>query len=1320
LIDDDAVQGMGRSSAHTSTKVKMLTPFSLRSRHAEVTTSSAVTTEHPLEQFPRRRSGSDRHLPASAVELHAHRRSDGSPRVSLPTVTTQPKTFEQGRHQIDDVTELRARVQLTSSPGVGLSVTADEKSSESDSGTITTKSSEDLNSRLAASLTRWSTRHDDSKISSHTGDVTDSRAPGVITSSPPDARSAPETPSIKTGTYEARQSTVAGDVTDSRAQEVTTSSHRVGQSARDASATVQVSGIRSTPAVQQSILSSTQPHAASMSDMSNFEPRTSGRDTTSRPRSTIYGDIRDRVFGAKQQPTKPASPFSVFEPIRDENAGKKVSTIFTGGEQSKLAAKTVSEEPNTATISGITSETGQLQASGSCASVPAGTVLVDQGMISSTAETKSDLLRVESTASSHVSSTVGHVASTVSSDSRGYSAVDGGNVSVPRHLPGQVPVSSVTQNQQQRPAAVADALATLQQRDQTRSQGKTGVGHSVTTRAEVPPWTQTHPGTTTQWKSEVSTANAETPTGKVGIQQMGSVLPSRSTADNAVLPVPSTSSVRTTVGKIVPSPTSRVDWAKQRFGGTQSSLAGVPASSPKLKHRTFSDPQPDAGIANDTVLSYLDDSISKLAAAAAAKVISSTSVQEQSRASQMIVYSTAGLPASTAAHTPPFKPLTVSPTTTVSPRVAIVHGLQMSPPTTTPAPRAPTEQGASAWSAALTGQQSGAARPQGSSRSVVILAASGSDLRSTTSSSAPPISPSSWQSPSRPVHSGVRPVQPGVSISTSQGPSSVLVSSNVSIGSLIQSHVPPVAVSSPPVAASAGVRSTPSVQVSNLVSTSSQPASFPAHHIQTTATMFSVEKPVISQVLARPALPMVVARVWQPQVPQIQLRAQPLKSVFEVQSPVPESKLVLVAPQTTSAVSPPAPDRKVQTQVGSHTDDSRPLYSTQTRQEPLGSRVQQVETPRTSSSSRDHVAVTQSQVPVSVHGTQAGVTQNQVRTPAPAGQIVAQQGQVWTQVQPSQAGSSLAQTVTKPASPGHPAVLEIQAATSAQPSRVSRIEARGQGIPNQVGFLPQSETNFTGVASSMSSGPTISAVAQKETRPQATTDSRGLQGGTVAVPDRQMTVSSLGVEQKRRGGTAAVADEVDQALRELDSIAAETRSFSASLGRTTATSASSTTTTTPPRAQTSQTSTAVVVGSPRDTDQKPRHQMSPRAENKPLQLAMNLDSGVVKQKRETTKPLQSAKSLDSSGVIKKHLVHLESIFRPGASDQHVKKSVHLRKPRPLRKAQTVDLTAVGIGVDPELMQLLSTRKEKSASDDEDAAAKPRDDVVSATSRYETY
>ena len=51
-----------------------------------------------------------------------------------------------------------------------------------------------------------------------------------------------------------------------------------------------------------------------------------------------------------------------------------------------------------------------------------------------------------------------------------------------------------------------------------------------------------------------------------------------------------------------------------------------------------------------------------------------------------------------------------------------------------------------------------------------------------------------------------------------------------------------------------------------------------------------------------------------------------------------------------------------------------------------------------------------------------------------------------------------------------------------------------------------------------------------------------------------------------------------------------------------------------------------------------------------------------------------------------------------------RRSVVLRKPRPLRKAQTISLTGVGLGVDPDLMGLLASRKERTTSDDEDDKA----------------
>ena len=495
----------------------------------------------------------------------------------------------------------------------------------------------------------------------------------------------------------------------------------------------------------------------------------------------------------------------------------------------------------------------------------------------------------------------------------------------------------------------------------------------------------------------------------------------------------------------------------------------------------------------------------------------------------------------------------------------------------------------------------------------------------------------------------------------------------------------------------------PSISRSHVVSTVPEPTTVPPP-----TQMFSMETPVLTAVLARPALPTVTARVCQPDVPLIRLSVQPLKPAVVMQSPVPESKLVLVVPQTSAAESQTrGPDTTVSTLGGSRAEDTRVLYSTQ---ELPRSRTQQVEASKTSS----HVAVPQTQVPAAAHRTQVVITQNQVR-PSPA-------------------------QASKPAQIIQTTVPQVQAATVAQPNSISRVEARAPGQAGQVG-VSKFETKSTVVASSSSSSsvvPATSVVAQKGGTSQTAADvTRSTQderrGGTAAVPDRQLTVSSSVTghrdqaeqrrgtataqvpdrqitvtsgpgEQKRRGGPAAVADEVDRALRALDSIAAETRSLSTSLGRD-ATASTTTTTTSPLRQQPSQTSTAVVVGSPRDAavpaaapaaaDQTPRQLRSPRAAD--------------------TAPLQSAKSLDSSGVIKKHLVHLESMFRPGASDPHLKKSVHLRKPRPLRKAQTLDLTHVGLGVDPELMQLLSTRKEKSASDEEDAAARPRDDSV--TARY---
>lgn len=86
--------------------------------------------------------------------------------------------------------------------------------------------------------------------------------------------------------------------------------------------------------------------------------------------------------------------------------------------------------------------------------------------------------------------------------------------------------------------------------------------------------------------------------------------------------------------------------------------------------------------------------------------------------------------------------------------------------------------------------------------------------------------------------------------------------------------------------------------------------------------------------------------------------------------------------------------------------------------------------------------------------------------------------------------------------------------------------------------------------------------------------------------------------------------------------------------------------------------------------------------------------------------LHETKSLDRSGIARRQLEHLlnsDPSSSGSASNQSapIPKTVALRKPRPLlRKSQTVSLTGLGIGVDPDLMTLLASRKERSLSDDE--------------------
>jgi len=278
----------------------MLTPFSLRSRHGDAASlTSLIPAPQQQDQPPRRRSGSDRYLPVTtqpvAAELHGgHRGSDGSPRISLPAAVAAVAVT-------DDVTDYRAQGAITSSgQPVAEAPTGAADAAGVGTTTITTKSSQDLNARLAASLSRWNARQapsdelkttpnkppgsDQTPQVAETGDVTGDRAQGAI------ASLARETSKTETGSDTGAKTAVIGDVGDSRAPEVTTSSLRVAETA----ITVQASGTRSTPAVQPSAAAaprpqppSRQPHSASMSENLNVEPKTTDDRSTPRPRFAV-------------------------------------------------------------------------------------------------------------------------------------------------------------------------------------------------------------------------------------------------------------------------------------------------------------------------------------------------------------------------------------------------------------------------------------------------------------------------------------------------------------------------------------------------------------------------------------------------------------------------------------------------------------------------------------------------------------------------------------------------------------------------------------------------------------------------------------------------------------------------------------------------------------------------------------------------------------------------------------------------------------------------------------------------------------------------
>ena len=304
----------------------------------------------------------------------------------------------------------------------------------------------------------------------------------------------------------------------------------------------------------------------------------------------------------------------------------------------------------------------------------------------------------------------------------------------------------------------------------------------------------------------------------------------------------------------------------------------------------------------------------------------------------MVVSSSAVLPPSTAAQNPPFKPLTVSPPVTISSRVAIVHGLQMSPPASTTAPRTATEP------ALITYQSTAVGRLPDVSAADTRLATrtdAGSGFQSTTS-----ISTSSTSLPQSDWRSFGQPVQPAASIAVSQRPSPAVASSNAFATSTVQPHVPSTSVLPTPIAAStpSAVSSMASVSRSHTVTTAPESTRLPPQ-MQAYVPTFNVEKPDVSPVLAKPALPTITARVWTPEVPQIRLSAQPLKSVVVMESPVPESKLIPVSPSIFTQKS--APDTTVPTSGGSRMEDTSALYLTQTRQEPPSSRTRQTETPKT-------------------------------------------------------------------------------------------------------------------------------------------------------------------------------------------------------------------------------------------------------------------------------------------------------------------------------------------------------------------------------------
>jgi hypothetical protein len=192
------------------------------------------------------------------------------------------------------------------------------------------------------------------------------------------------------------------------------------------------------------------------------------------------------------------------------------------------------------------------------------------------------------------------------------------------------------------------------------------------------------------------------------------------------------------------------------------------------------------------------------------------------------------------------------------------------------------------------------------------------------------------------------------------------------------------------------------------------------------------------------------------------------------------------------------------------------------------------------------------------------------------------------------------------------------------------------------------------------------------------------------------TSSQQPVSQAPGNKTQQQHHELNSALAELDSIAATTRQLSKSLSFPSMS---------PHHLQVSPTSSSSHLHassqSPEPSSPDPGHRSIISTVTAALDAKLHGKTTV----HPKLSALHETRSLDRSGIARRQL---EQLTHPGAggtslstSGTGIHKTVTLRKPRPLRKAQTVSLTSLGLGVDPDLMSFLASRKEKSASDDED-------------------